>query len=346
MKKFTLIHAGPGNVGKFFARMVFDRQDHLAMHYGVDLRYCGVFGSKRGMYREGGLTRAEFEAYNEQAGPLDIIEYLSRADDATIFVDTTASDEMLPNMMMVLERGGYVVMSNKKPLTGPYETFYDLIVNYPGKVLFETTVGAGLPIMRPIRHLTIAGDHIRSIEGCLSGTLGYVCSQLERGVSYAEAVRNAKEQGFTEPDPRDDLSGLDVARKGLILSRMMGYRYELKDIQVAPLYDTALRDAPLDEFMKLLDKANASYAKLFADAKKKGNTYRYVASISEAGVTVKLTEISAQSPLGFLQGPENKVVISSRYYKDYPLVVSGPGAGMEVTAAGVFSDLLSIILPA
>ncbi|MCX7996856.1 MAG: hypothetical protein N2691_03855 [Patescibacteria group bacterium] len=345
MKKYSILHAGLGNVGSEFARMVFDRQDHLAMHYGIQLEYRGVFGTNRGLYREGGLSRAELESFQQRAKPLSVLEYLSKADEHTIFVDTTASDDTLRYMITVLERGGYVVMSNKKPLTGSYETYYDLMVNYPGKVLYETTVAAGLPVLRPLKLLTVAGDRITRVEGCFSGTLGFLCSRLEQGVPYGKAVREAKALGFTEPDPRDDLSGIDVARKALILSRLMGYRYELSDIQVEPFFNPAQADLPVEEFMKALDNEDDTYRRRFDTASTAGNTFRYIASVTAGGITVALTEVPKSSPLGMLQGPENKVVITSEYYRDYPMSISGPGAGKEVTAAGVFGDVLSVFLP-
>lgn len=323
MRHYSIVQIGIGKIGKAFAEMIHQRSGYLKQTYGVDLAYQGFTS-----------TEADQKA---------LAQALENASAETIFVDTTASDQTIPFMLTVLEKGGSVVMSNKKALTGTTTQYDSLVTAYPGRVYFETTVCAGLPIIGTLQRLIDAGDEITSIEGCLSGTLSFLCSALERGVSYSKAIREAKEHGFTEPDPREDLSGRDVARKALILARIMGMKMELSDIALEPLFSEQFKDLSVEEFMEAASTENDYYRMQFKYANDENNTLRYMATITKNGVAVELKAVPRISPLGTLNGPESKLVIHTKWYASHPLVIQGPGAGAAVTAAGLFAELMAII---
>jgi homoserine dehydrogenase len=322
---------------------VFSHRHYLKDRYSVDLRYTGVLKSKTGMFDRQGLSEEAFSAFDTYAKTYALEQMLQEVEGTPILVDTTSSDETVSAILAVLKQGGYIVLSNKKPLTGAYALFNTLIHEYPGKVYYETTVGGALPVISTLQTLLETGDRIHSIEGVLSGTLSFVCSEIDRGSRYSEAIEEARVRGFTEPDPRDDLSGNDVARKALILARMLGREIEMKDIPVIPFFDESLRSVNVEQFMEMLSKHDDHYTIKFKRAKEQNHTLRYVAAVSMDTVSVSLKEVPAISPLGQLTGPDNKIMFTSDRYQTSPLVVSGPGAGMGVTAGGVFGDILRIV---
>lgn len=330
-------------MGTAFARIVFSHRHYLKERYNVDLRYSGALKSKTGMFEQQGLTEEAFTAFDTYARTYAVEQMLQEIEGTPILVDTTSSDETVPAILAVLKQGGYVVLSNKKPLTGEYALFNTLIHEYPGKVYYETTVGGALPVISTLQTLLESGDRIHSIEGVLSGTLSFICSEIDRGARYSEAIAEARARGYTEPDPRDDLSGTDVARKALILARMVGREIEMKDIPVIPFYDESLRSVNVEQFMETLPKHDDHYTIKFKRAKDHNHTWRYVASVSQEAVSVSLKEVPVTSPLGQLTGPDNKIIFTSERYHSSPLVVSGPGAGVGVTAGGVFGDILRIV---
>jgi homoserine dehydrogenase len=259
-----------------------------------------------------------------------------------ILVDLTASPETTPMLRAALGCGADLVLANKRPLSGSWidaESFFD-----SAGLRYEATVGAGLPVIATLRTLLQAGDRVTAIEGCLSGTLGYLCTLLERGISYSAAVSSARELGYTEPDPRDDLSGQDVARKALILARTAGWPLEIQDLTVKALYDKALSTLSLVDFLEAMPTLDGSYDQQVQRARASNQVLRYRARIDAGGGEVELVAVPQESPLGALTGPANYVAIYSTLYADYPLIISGPGAGPEVTAAGVLADIIDLAL--
>lgn len=232
-------------------------------------------------------------------------------------------------------------MANKKPLTGPYEDFVKLTQN-PKLIGLESTCGAGLPVIVTLQRMLKSGDTITRMEGQLSGTLGYILSALEGGGKFSDIVREAKSLGFTEPDPRDDLSGTDVARKALILARCTGQKVELSDIAVEALFPSTFADLALDEFMQRLPELDADMEAKVQAAKSQGKVLRYAAVI-DANISVGIVAVDASNPLAGLKGTDNLVSFSSKFYETSPTVIKGPGAGLEVTASGVLADAMSLI---
>ncbi|KAL3530164.1 hypothetical protein ACH5RR_009486 [Cinchona calisaya] len=260
------------------------------------------------------------------------------------FVDCSASSETVGMLNQVVGLGCCVVLANKKPLTASLE-LYDQLVSQPRRIRHESTVGAGLPVVASLNRMVSCGDPIYRIIGSLSGTLGYVMSELENGKPFSQDVNAAKSLGYTEPDPRDDLGGMDVARKALILARLLGHRLNLENIKVESLYPVEMGPnmMPVEDFLvnglPLLDKGIQDR---IMKASSNGNVLRYVCLIGNNGCEVGIQELAKDSPLGRLRGSDNLLEIYSRCYSEQPLVIQGAGAGNDTTAAGVLADILDI----
>ncbi|KAK4358486.1 hypothetical protein RND71_020715 [Anisodus tanguticus] len=260
------------------------------------------------------------------------------------FVDCSASAETIGVLNQVVDLGCCVVLANKKPLTVPMDD-YDKLVSQPRRLRHESTVGAGLPVIASLNRLMSSGDPIYRIVGSLSGTLGYVMSEVEDGKPFSQVVTVAKSLGYTEPDPRDDLGGMDVARKALILARLLGRRLNLNNMKIESLYPEKMGPdvMPLEDFLvnglPLLDKNIEDRIK---QASANGNVLRYVCLIDDSRCEVGIQEVPKDSALGRLRGSDNVVEIYSRCYEKQPLVIQGAGAGNDTTAAGVLADILDI----
>lgn len=268
---------------------------------------------------------------------------LSSPHHPRIFVDCTASPEVASWYPRLLEDGVAVVTANKVAPAGPSDRVRSLLdARREGADIFiETTVGAGLPVLRTVQDLVATGDRIHRVEGILSGTLGYLCDGVMAGRSFSETLREAHERGFTEPDPRDDLSGRDVARKVLILGRCAGFELDQEDVNVTPLLEPGdWEDLPLDAFWDALPEQDAAWEALREDAMERGGRLAYVGRVGPGGGQVALEVMGSDHPCGRARGTENVITVTSDRYGDLPLVVTGPGAGPAVTAAGVFADIL------
>jgi homoserine dehydrogenase len=273
-----------------------------------------------------------------------------RSDDRgarLVVVDVSGASEniMSPVITAALRQGQRAVLANKRPLCGPIQEYRQLVAaagTGANRLRYETTVGAALPVISTVNSLLDARDRIHRVNGTFSGTLAYLTSRLEEGVPYSQAVQEAKDKGFTEPDPRDDLGGVDVARKALILSRLLGNDLELKDVEIEPLYPVELAELDIPGFMKSLPQLDEEYAQRVSDAAAEGKVLRYLATVSEGKCRVGLEKVDKDSPFGRLQGTNNMIVFTTNRYNQSPLIVQGPGAGAEITASGVLSDILSM----
>jgi aspartokinase/homoserine dehydrogenase 1 len=208
--------------------------------------------------------------------------------------------------------------------------------------LHEATVGAGLPIIDTIKKLQESGDEILRIEGCPSGTLGYLFGELGRGTSFSSALRSAMKVGYTEPDPREDLSGMDVARKALILGRLLGFEGDLDAVEVESLVPPGFRDVSVDDFVARLEEMDASWSERVEKARAAESVLRYRATVSAASVHVGLVGVTLGSSFATLTGTDNQFAITTARYRTNPIVITGPGAGVAVTAAGVLNDVLKL----
>ncbi|CAK8566846.1 unnamed protein product [Lathyrus sativus] len=274
---------------------------------------------------------------------LDIASQLGKKSGLA-FVDCSASSNTISVLKQVVDMGCCVVMANKKPLTSTMEDFEHLM-KYPRRIRHESTVGAGLPVIASLNRIISSGDPVHRIVGSLSGTLGYVMSEVEDGKPLSQVVRAAKSLGYTEPDPRDDLGGMDVARKALILARILGRRINMDSIQVESLYpkemgpDVMTVDDFLGRGLLLLDK---DIQERVEKAASNGNVLRYVCIIEGPRCKVGVQELPKSSALGRLRGSDNVLEVYTRCYSDQPLVIQGAGAGNDTTAAGVLADIVDI----
>src|SRR5690349_14221683 len=261
-----------------------------------------------------------------------------------ILVDVTAGDTV-PVLVKAIERGMDVVLANKRPLAGSATDARALAQSAAAndrRVLHEATVGAGLPIIDTIQKLAESGDQILRIEGSPSGTLGYLLSEMGRGTAFSLALKTAMRLGYTEPDPRDDLSGMDVARKALILGRLIGFSGEISNVEVESLVPVALREVPLDVFLSRLSEADGEWEQRISEAREAGTVLRYRATVTKRDARVGIVAVDAKSSLASLAGTDNHFSFTTRRYRANPLVITGPGAGAAVTAAGVLNDVLKL----
>jgi aspartokinase/homoserine dehydrogenase 1 len=261
-----------------------------------------------------------------------------------VLVDLTA-DDTVRALEQALTHGMDLVLANKRPLAdrrSVSDGLWQTARARGRRILHEATVGAGLPIIDTYHKLVESGDRVERIEGLLSGTLGYVLSQVSAGVSFSRAVRAAMAKGYTEPDPRDDLSGMDVARKALILARLLGYQGDLRQSSVESLVPRWGRTLSLPDFLGRLEELDAPWKRRVDEAAAKGSVLRYVALVTPGKVAVGVQAVPTASPLAAIKGSDNQLVFTTARYNANPLVITGPGAGAEVTAAGVLNDILRL----
>lgn len=323
------------------------------------LRVCGVIDRTGFVFDSRGLSRTELVAlslHKSNGGSLastpdgriasaaDAIEAMSaHALSRPILVDATAA-ESGAILDLALSRGWDLVLANKIPVA-TRETAIRLertAQAHGRQILYEATVGAGLPVIDTLRKLIEAGDHVLCIEGCPSGTLGYLFGELGGGRTFATALQSAVAAGYTEPDPRIDLSGIDVARKALILARLIGFDGDIDDVEVESLVPDQLRDISLDEFLDRLGELNDHWSARVNEARAANTVLRYRARVTPSSITVGLVAVSVTDPLGSLSGTDNQFAFTTTRYKRQPLVITGPGAGPAVTAAGVLNDVLRL----
>jgi aspartokinase/homoserine dehydrogenase 1 len=263
----------------------------------------------------------------------------------SVFVDCSASKEVTTFYEKLLNKSISIVTPNKIANTlslDKYNELREIAKKKNAKFLYETNVGAGLPVINTLTNLLNSGDQILKIEAVLSGTLSYIFNNFKGDAKFSDIVMKAKAEGYTEPDPRDDLSGLDVARKALILSREIGVKMELNDIVVENLVPENLRELSVKEFMERITEVNSNYESLKKMAESKGEVLRYMAIIEKGSVEIILKSVGTTHPFYNLSGSDNMIVFTTERYKKNPLVIKGPGAGAEVTAAGVFAEIIAI----
>jgi aspartokinase/homoserine dehydrogenase 1 len=264
----------------------------------------------------------------------------------SVFVDCTSSEEVADFYETILEANISIVTPNKKASSGSlirYRNLKSIAFKRGVKFLYETNVGAGLPVINTMNDLLLSGDKVISIEAVLSGTLNYIFSSFEAGRNFSDVVKEAKEKGYTEPDPRDDLNGMDVARKILILAREAGWDLELKDIKVENLVPQSCRgEMSIEKFFTELTKHDNDFENLRKQAADRNEKLRYMAVLDNGKVSIQLKSVDNQHPFYSLSGSDNIILFTTERYHERPMVIRGPGAGADVTAAGVFADIIRI----
>ena len=348
-----LIIVGVGGVGSALLKQIEKQRDELKKRNGIEIRVICVANSTSFVKDPVGLKVEQVETMlkGSQNGPFTIEEAKRLVDDShlvnPVFVDCTSSDGIALSYLELMQAGYHVVTPNKKANTNSYE-YYTGLRNIAQKCrrkfYYEATVGAGLPVINTLQNLLAAGDRLIEFNGIMSGTLSYIFGLLDEGKSLSQATKDAYVRGYSEPNPRDDLEGMDVARKLLILARECGYKLDLSDIEVeCPVDVKYLEGNNAQEVLENLKGADEEFAKKVELAKQEGKVLRYVATIKDGGkCSCGIKAVGPEDPLFKVVGGENALSFTSAYYQPIPLVIRGYGAGTEVTAAGVFSDILRL----
>jgi aspartokinase/homoserine dehydrogenase 1 len=344
--------AGTGLIGGTLLRQIEEQRARLRDELGIHLHVHGIANSRRMLVGvEADIAPADWSARLDAEGaPPSMQAFVERMVALrlpnSVLVDCTASDVPPACYAEALRAGVGVVTANKRGLTGPYPQYEEQRRSARqghAPYLYETTVGAALPVLAPLRDVLATGDTMLGVEAVLSGTLSYLFNTFDGTRPFSAVLRAAQEAGYTEPDPRDDLSGADVARKLLILARECRLALELADVDVEPLLSARCREAPtVEAFFAALEVEDEHFERLRAKAEAAGKRLRFVARLADGHAWVGLEAVGPEHAFARLRGSDNCIVFKTARYHERPLVIQGPGAGAEVTAAGVLADLLRV----
>lgn len=350
----TTLHVfalGTGNIGSTMFRQIHEQYDFLLDNNDVEIKVTGISNSRKMFFDVDGVDLAGWEkALDNSPEVADLSAFIERMKAMNlpncVFVDNTASKLPSTYYEDIFKSNISIVTCNKIANSGSYEqyrTLRDTARRYGVDFFYETNVGAGLPIVRVLKDLMLSGDRIVKIEAILSGTISYIFNNFIGESSFYDVVKQAQELGYTEPDPRDDLGGVDFMRKMLILARDAGYVIEPSDVNLgAILPETCLQASSVDDFYAELLKADYFFNELKLKADSEGKVIRYIGKLEEGKVSIALEMVDENHPFYALSGSDNIISFTTERYKERPLVVKGPGAGAEVTAAGVFADLVNV----
>ncbi len=352
-----------GKVGRSLVRQIVEKRDMNSQLHANPTRIVGLASSQYFVYSANGLENSQMhnfivrdyngaELYPNPKKLIDIAKIGTEKEASSlVFVDVTAANEpMMQLHLKVINDTPYgIVTANKNPIAfSPYDVFQTLTKN-PRRYGYRCSVMAGSDAIPFLQDLGDLNDNLRHIEGCFSGTLGYITSELENGRMFSEILQEALQKGYTEPDPRDDLNGLDVSRKLIVLARSAGFNVSMKDAVVNPFIPLDyFNNETAESFMQASKQLDKLFANKMISAKRSGKTLRYVASIDigsqKPKIEVSLKEVQSDSELGRLRGTMNKIIITSETYSaDAPYIIQSPGAGLEITARNVRRDLMSLL---
>jgi homoserine dehydrogenase len=357
MIQTPVIIFGLGRVGRAFLRQLVRSREVLSERLKLGLDIVGLADHNYMLFDPAGLDDSRLlmlvKGLEDGQSPLQqpggqvkednqrLLDLLFPVlDEPPVVVDATAAEGMEQVLIYALDRGCRLALSNTRALVGPWSVsrrFFE-----EPNVRFEATIGAGLPATRTLRDMLETGDRVSAIEGSLSGTVGYICSQLQLGVPFSVALAQARELGYTEPEPREDLSGQDSARKILVMGRLGGWPLEMHDVQVEQLCSPDLASLPIDRFMKQVSQLDDNMSRRVQVARDEGCVLRYVAEIDPGAGRVGLRAVPRVSQLGVLQGPECLVTLFTARYTVSPLTISGRGVGPELAAAALLSDVAGL----
>lgn len=346
-KQLNLFITGTGNVGRRLLDQLQQQQNYLREHLRLQVRVIGLANSRKMIFNNEGIDLRHWKEQLEQGQPMELAEWVrgitSRNLRNSVFADVTANSDVAFCYDSLLQKSISVVACNKIACSSPYQNYKklkDLAREYNSPFLFETNVGAGLPVIGTLNDLLRSGDKVNRIQAVLSGTLNFVFNHYNGDRPFAEVVRQAQEEGYTEPDPRLDLSGTDVMRKIMILAREAGEKMEVEDIQNHSFLPASCMQGSVEDFYKAMAGEEAHFKQLYDAAVKEGKKLKFVAKFENGKASVGLQHIDPQQDLYHLYGKDNVVLFFTDRYPEQPLVIKGAGAGAEVTASGVFADII------
>ena len=345
----NLFLCGVGTVGGSLIGQLAQQSEKLKKERGLKLKVVGIASGHNAMFDREGISLEHCRERLADSAPSNLKrlrdEVIGMNIFNSVFVDCTASAEVAGLYQEFLEHNISVVAANKTAASSDYATYKklkDTARERGVKFLFETNVGAGLPIIRTINDLLNSGDKILKIEAVLSGTLNFIFNKLSAEVPFSETVRLAKEEGYSEPDPRVDLSGKDVIRKLVILAREAGYRIEQEDVEKRLFVPDSFFQGSLEDFWKNLPSLDEGFERRRKVLESEGKRWRFVSRYEEGKACVELCEVEHDHPFYNLEGSNNIILLTTERYKEYPMLIQGYGAGAGVTAAGVFADIMSV----
>ncbi len=346
-KQVNLFIAGLGNVGQKFLDQLIQQKQFLLDKLRIQIRVVGIANSKRMYFNEEGVDIANWQSEIQKGETMNLAEFVSTIQNKnlrnSVFADVTANEELATIYGDLLQKSISVVACNKVAASSPYvyyKKLKDLANEFNSQFLFETNVGAGLPIIGTLKDLLHSGDKINRIQAVLSGTLNFVFNNYDGTASFASVVKQAQDEGYTEPDPRLDLSGKDVMRKIMILARESGEQMEMEDISNNSFMPESCMTGSVADFYDAMEKEEAYFKKILDAAKAAGKKLKFVASYDNGKAAVGLQQVDEQSDFYHLYGKDNVVLFYTDRYPEQPLVVKGAGAGAAVTASGVFADII------
>ena len=350
IKQLNLFVLGVGNVGSKLLRQIEQQWAYLKEHHSLNIRVIGISNSRTMAFNEEGLALDSWEDLLGKGQKANAKEFFEKVLNFnfrnSIFVDNTASEDVANTYVEYLKHSIAVVTCNKIACSSSlsqYQNLKEISREYDAPFLFETNVGAGLPIIDTLKHLIASGDKVHKIQAVLSGSLNFIFNNFSAENTFAKIVKQAQSEGYTEPDPKIDLSGIDVMRKILILARESGYMINIEDIDNHSFLPAeSLSTKNNEDFYKSLEKHEAEFQKLYADAVKADAKLKYVAQFNNGKASVGLQKIPRDHDFYKLEGSDNIVLFFTDRYKEQPLVVKGAGAGADVTASGLFADIIRI----
>lgn len=350
-KQLNLFVAGVGNVGGKLLEQIQKQKQFLNEELGLNVRVVGLANSKKMAFSDEGFDLSNWKAELDKGESMQLAAFAKHAKAKnmrnSVFVDNSASEEVAKIYSEFLKNNISVVTCNKIAAASEYENYRKLKREaraHNVSFLFETNVGAGLPIIGTLNDMVRSGDRVRKIEAVLSGSLNFIFNNFKTGVSFEEIVRQAQTEGYTEPDPRIDLTGTDVKRKILILIRESGVAMEMNDIASDPFMPADCLDGNVDNFFSKLKEHKQVFDQIYKEAEAKGEKLKFVATYNNGKASVGLKSVAPDHPLYKLDGKDNIVLFTTDRYPDQPLIVKGAGAGAEVTASGIFADIIKTVL--
>ena len=342
---------GTGNIGRTLFRQINEHFDYLKQNNGILIKIAGISNTSKMVFDADGLLldswQEKLEKSNEKADLAAFIERMKTMNlPNCVFIDNTASGKPVESYEDIFKSNISIITCNKLGNSSgyaQYKLFKDTARKYGVDFYYETNVGAGLPIIRTLKDLMVSGDRVKRIEAVLSGTISFIFNYYKGDATFYDIVKMAQEKGYTEPDPRDDLKGTDFMRKMLILAREAGYALEQEDIEIENMLPQSCLDAKsVPDFYKELQASEPFFAKMKNDAESSGKVLRYIGKLEDGKAAITLQMVGEDHPFYMLSGSDNIISFTTDRYTERPMVVKGPGAGAEVTAAGVFSDLVNL----